>query len=201
MNFYKKYILPKRLNTSMNREEFERLRPEVIKEAAGIVLEIGFGTGLNLPHYKNITKVYALEPSQELYNFAEERIKQVSFPVEYLPISAENISLPDRSIDSVVSTWTLCSIPDVKATLLEVKRLLKPDGKFLFIEHGKSSNKKLAFLQNIFTPLSKLFAGNCHLNREIEKLIIDSGFYLEKIEKFSEKPLMFMYKGIARVNK
>ena len=199
MSLYRKLLLPSYLDASMKKEEFERLRPSAIKGVSGTVLEIGFGSGLNLPYYENVAKLYALDPAQELFLLAKNRIDSVSFPIEYVQASAEEIPLPDASVDFVTSTWSLCSIPDVEGALKEVHRVLKPHGKFMFIEHGKSPNKLFSFLQNMLTPVSKLFAGGCHVNREIDILITDAGFIFEAIERFPQKrkPLIFMYRGVA----
>lgn len=184
----------------MRNPSLDLHRLDVVKDAHGTVLEIGFGSGLNLPYYSNIEKLYALEPSRELFDLAG---KDNLFPIEHLHAFAENIPLPDNSIDAAVSTWTMCSIPDVPGALQEIQRVLKPGGKLFFIEHGKSSRSGMYFLQKIFTPFSKRFAGGCHMDRDVERLILDSGFVIEKIEKFEQKskPLGFMYKGVAVVGK
>ncbi|MEK7127968.1 MAG: class I SAM-dependent methyltransferase [Patescibacteria group bacterium] len=201
-NFYNKYIFPKFMNFVMKNREMEKLRPGVVGMAGGVVLEIGFGSGLNLPYYKNVTKLYALEPSAELYNMARGLIEKISFPVEYLNASAEKIPLSNNSIDCAISTWVLCSIPKPEIALKEVFRVLKPGGKLVFIEHGKSPKNFTAKLQKLFTPISKCVAG-CHLDREVENLIQDSGFELQKLEKFQplSKPLAPMYKGVALCKK
>ena len=204
MNFYYKYIFPKYLNFVMRGKDLEKHREDVVTKSSGQVLEIGFGSGLNLPYYPtNISKLYALDPSQELYDLAQERIEKVPFQIEYLKASAESIPLADNTLDSVISTWSLCSIPHPEIALKEVLRVLKPDGKFLFIEHGKSPRSFIYKVQNFLTPVSKQFAGGCHMNRDTEKLLLDSGFEIQKIEKFEQKskPLGFMYKGIAIARK
>jgi ubiquinone/menaquinone biosynthesis C-methylase UbiE len=199
MNWYRKYILPKFLDLAMRSKDMEELRPEAIKRASGITLEIGFGSGLNLPYYNGITKLYALEPSMELIEIAKTRVKQTSFPIEYLRASAENIPLGDKTIDTVLSTWTFCTIPRPEIALGEIKRVLKPGGTFIFIEHGRSPRHAVEVFQNVLTPLSKRFAGGCHLNRDISTLLTESGFKFMSLETFSQKnkPLAFMYKGIA----
>ncbi len=177
----------------------EKERPGVVAEAFGEVLEIGFGSGLNIPYYKNVTKLYAVDPSEELYGLSLALVKGAPFPVEYIAASAEEIPLPKETVDAVVSTWSLCSIPHPEVALKEIYRLLKPKGKFLFIEHGKSPREGLATWQNRLTPLSKACLGGCHLNREIDTLIQQAGFKIIKVEKFPlpSKPLAFMYKGVA----
>ncbi|MEX2029305.1 MAG: class I SAM-dependent methyltransferase [Candidatus Paceibacterota bacterium] len=187
----------------MQRESFMEERPEVAKHASGVVLEIGFGSGLNLPFYKNVTKFYALDPSVSLHELAKQNIEKVSFLVEHIQASAEKIPLPDSSVDAVVSTWTMCSIPDIDAALGEVRRVLKPEGKFAFIEHGKSPKIFWQTLQNIITPISKLFTGGCNLNREMDKLIAQNGLQIVDLMKFPEKgrPLNFVYKGVAVIKR
>lgn len=199
MNFYNKHILPNFLDFSMRNKDMQKLRPSVVEKASGTVLEIGFGSGLNIPYYKNITKLYALEPNKKLYSLGKNRIAEAKFPTEYLPASAEKIPLEDSSIDCVVSTWTLCSISNPEIALQEIKRVLKTGGKFIFIEHGKSPNNFLFKLQYLLTPVYKKLSGGCHLNREIDKLTQDVGFKIEHLEKFQlkSKPLAFMYKGVV----
>jgi len=203
MNFYNKYILPKCLNWAMKNKSFERHRKDVVSELSGMGLEIGFGSGLNLPYYKTVTKLYALDPSEELYDLAQKNITSVSFPIEHIRASAENIPLPDNSLDFVVSTWSLCSIHNPEIALNEVFRVLKPNGKFSFVEHGKSPKSFVFKIQNFITPISKRVAGGCHMNRDIEGLVLGAGFDMQRIDKFTEKskPLGFMYKGIAIAKK
>lgn len=183
----------------MGKEEMEALRPKTVGEATGTILEIGFGSGLNLPFYKSVNELFALEPSQELINLAAARIKNVGFPVRHLNASAEQIPLPDGSIDTVVSTWCLCSIPHLNIALKEIARVLKPNGKFIFLEHGRSSKQFIALAQNIMTPISRRVGGGCCLNREIEILIREAGFEILEIKKFQQKKnfLDFVYQGIA----
>jgi ubiquinone/menaquinone biosynthesis C-methylase UbiE len=187
----------------MRNKELEQYRIDVVLELSGTGLEIGFGSGLNLPYYKNINKLYALDPSEELFEIAFKNIMAVSFPIEHLQDSAEHIPLPDNSLDFVSSTWTLCSVLHPEAALQEVFRVLKPGGKFSFVEHGKSPKIFISKIQNFITPLSRCIAGGCHMNRDIESLILDSGFEMQELQKFSQrtKPLGFIYKGIAIAKK
>lgn len=183
----------------MRPVEFSETRSKVVSPAKGMVLEVGFGSGYNLPFYKNTKKLYALDPSRELYSFALERIAAVSFPIEYLQDSAENIPLGDNTIDTVVSTWSLCSIPHPQKALGEVKRVLKPGGKFFFVEHGLSPKNINSTVQKMVTPVTRHFTGNCHLDRKMDALINGSGLVIENIEMSSEegRPLMFSYCGVA----
>lgn len=184
----------------MGDAEFSETRELVVGSAKGVVLEIGFGPGYNLPFYSGVERLYALEPSRELYEYATERIKGVSFPIESLFCGAEQIPLPDSSVDSVVSTWTLCSVSDVQKVLSEIRRVLKPSGTFLFVEHGLSPKQPNATIQKVATPVTKYFTGNCRMDRNIELLITNAGFRIDEITKAPEdgRPLMFSYRGIAR---
>lgn len=199
MSFYKKRILPYLIDLSMRGENLEKLRSRVIKNASGTVLEIGFGSGLNLPFYKNIEKLYALEPNDKLYDIGKHKIKYAHFPIQHLNSEAEKIPLENDSIDTIVSTWTLCSVSNQEKVLKEIRRVLKKDGRFIFIEHGKSENGIIQSLQNILTPCSKCISGGCRLNLDIENLISNAGFEIKNLKKFEEKskPLGFMYEGIA----
>lgn len=196
---YNKYILPRLLDRSMRPVDFNETRIKVVSPAKGVVLEIGFGSGYNIPFYKQIKKLYALDPSAQLYEYAKERVASAAFPVEYLQNSAEEIPLPDSTVDTIVSTWTLCSIPDLAKALREIARVLKPDGIFIFIEHGRSPKKLNSAVQRLITPVTKIFTGNCHLDREIDTQIKDVGFIFRSLEKSPEKgmPLMFSYRGTA----
>lgn len=187
----------------MKNKELEQHRIDVVSELSGTGLEIGFGSGLNLSYYQRITKLYALDPSKELYEIASKDIANAPFEVEHVSASAERISLPDNSLDFVVSTWTLCSIPHPDVALKEVFRVLKAGGRFSFVEHGKSPKALISKMQNTLTPISKRVAGGCHMNRDIEHLILGAGFEMQKLEKFSQrsKPLGFMYKGTAIAKK
>ncbi len=143
--------------------------------------------------------MYALDPSLELYTLARERIGKASFPIEHLAVSAEKIPLPDESIDGVISTWSLCSIPHPETALKEIFRVLKPGGVFSFVEHGASPHGMIKKLQHLFTPITAHCAGGCHLNRNMEALIKEAGFEIKGLEQFAlpKKPLAHMYKGVA----
>ena len=203
MNFYKKYVLPKYLHWAMKNVGLEHQRVDVVSIVSGIGLEVGFGSGLNLPYYRNVTKLYALEPSVELFDLARGSVASSLLTVEHIAASAEHIPLHSSSLDFVVSTWTLCSIPHPEVALREIFRVLKTGGVFSFIEHGKSPKAFFSKIQHIVTPISKCVAGGCHLNRDIENLILGAGFEIQKLETFSQKskPLEFLYKGFAIVKK
>ncbi len=202
MNWYQKNIVPRLLNSEMGSKELEEIRRVVLASACGIVLEIGVGPGYNLPLYKNISKLYALEPSKELTDIAKTRANTLLFPVEFLNTGAENISLPQHSVDTVVSTWTLCSVSDPKKVLQEIKRVLRPEGNFIFVDHGASPNFALRAIQTGLTSVTKYFTGNCHYDRKLEELIREAGFIIKKIEHPHEqfKPLIYNYQGVATLS-
>jgi len=181
----------------------EKERANLIKKSSGVTLEIGFGSGLNLPFYENTTKLYALDPSKELWSLAKERINAVSFPVEFIEASAEKIPLADNTVDTVVSTWTLCSIPKPELALKEIKRILKPNGKFIFIEHGKSPEEKIFQWQKRLNPIWGRLAGGCQLDKKPDTLLSNTGFEIVELEKGLQCPQIFsyMYKGSAIIKK
>lgn len=203
MGFYKKYVLPKFLNWAMSSSSLRQYRAGVVSDLSGVGLEIGFGSGLNLPYYKNVTKLYSLDPSAEMRALAEQNVVDSLFVVEHIGGVAEHIPLPDSTLDFVVSTWTLCSVANPKLALREIFRVLKPGGKFSFIEHGKSSSALISKIQDLGTPISKCVAGGCHLNRDIDGLILGAGFKVQNLDKFVQKlkPLNYIYKGVVTAEK
>lgn len=198
-SWYRRKIVPKLLNSEMGSEELEKIRRDVLVDATGTVLEIGVGPGYNIPLYRNISKLYALEPSKELVEIARTRIGSVSFSVKFLNSGAESIPLLDQSVDTVVSTWTLCSVNDPQKVLREIARVLRTEGRFIFVDHGASHSRFVHIVQTALTSFTKYFTGNCHYNRSIETIIRDAGFEIQKIKHPAEKgkPLIYNYQGIA----
>ena len=180
--YYQQHIFPHILNQVMQVGSLMDQRRELLLKIQGDVLEIGFGTGLNVPFYQNINTLYALEPSAEIYHLAQERVHQANFDIQHIQASAEKLPFADQSLDHVVSTWTLCSIAALDQALDEIFRVLKPTGTFHLVEHVlHNENATLRRLQNVLTPLQKRVADGCHLNRNIETLLIQHGFdYIEK---------------------
>ena len=200
MSLYQKYLLPKLLNWAMKAPALSKLRSELIPSAEGKVLEIGMGSGLNLPHYDGISGLIGLEPSEELQNLAEDMLIQTHFPSEMLTGSAEDIPLESNTFDTVVMTWTLCSVTDPVLALSEIKRVIKPGGKVIFAEHGKSPDQNIRKLQKTLNPLWSRIAGGCQLNREIVDLYESSGFKFKSLERgYLEGPKFatYNYRGVA----
>ena len=200
MSFYSERILPRLIQLSMNQEQFEPYRRRVTGGARGRVLEIGVGSGLNLPLYPSGTKVVGLDPSPTLLSMARSVAGDRSPSIELIEGSAESIPLPDHSMDTVVTTWTMCSIPDLRTALAEVRRVLKADGRLLFAEHGLSTDANVVRWQNRLTPIWKRVGGGCHLNRPIDALIAAAGFRITELNTGYMKgprPMTFMYQGEA----
>ena len=200
MSLYQKYLLPKLLNWAMKAPALSKLRSELIPSAEGKVLEIGMGSGLNLPHYDGISGLIGLEPSEELQNLAEDMLTHADFPSEMLTGSAEDIPLESNTFDTVVMTWTLCSVTDPVLALSEIKRVIKPGGKVIFAEHGKSPDQNIRKLQKTLNPLWSRIAGGCQLNREIVDLYESSGFKFKSMERgYLEGPKFatYNYRGVA----
>jgi ubiquinone/menaquinone biosynthesis C-methylase UbiE len=200
--FYRDKIVPHLVHFAMRQPAILPYRQRVIAKARGRILEIGFGSGLNLPFYTaEVQHVIGLEPSPKLLSMARKAIDSAHRSTELLEASAEAIPIDDRSIDTVVTTWTLCTIPNVTRALEEMRRVLKPEGRLLFVEHGLSPDLGVRRWQDRLNPMWKAIAGGCHLNRPIRPLIEESGFRIEQIETgygTGPKPMTFMYEGAAR---
>ena len=168
MGFYENQVVPRLLDLAMSRRELTPIRVRVAASLEGDVLEIGFGSGLNVPHYPPaVTRVRAVDPATIGRKLAAKRIAASRVPVEYADLDGQALSLQSDSVDHVLTTWTLCSIPDVDRALSEIRRVLRPGGSFHFVEHGRSPNAKVASWQDRLTPIQRRVAGGCHLNRPI----------------------------------
>jgi ubiquinone/menaquinone biosynthesis C-methylase UbiE len=203
MSFYETRILPYLLNVFMNTEGTRDERKRSLAGVNGAVLEVGFGSGLNLPYYPGtVTKVVGVDPSQTSAQLARKRIAAASFPVEFVGLSAEKLPIADASFDSVVSTFTLCTIPDVAGALREMRRALKPEGRFYFVEHGHAEDPRVARWQERLNGFEQKMFGGCHLNRDISALIRQAGFEIERLDhaylKGAPKFAGFLYRGVAR---
>ena len=203
MGLYQDHILPRLIHLAMRQRNLAAYRARIIPAAQGRVLEIGIGSGLNLPYYgTTVERVIGLDPAPKLLAMAREAARRrTSIPVELVENSAEAIPLDNGSIDTIVTTWTMCSIPDVQRALGEIRRVLKPGGRLLFVEHGRSPDPGVRRWQDRLTPVWRRVGGGCHLNRAIGELIEDAGFRNERIETGymrGPKPMTFMYEGAAR---
>ena len=204
MGLYAKYLLPRLINLAMRNKDVTRLRAECVPKARGDVLEIGIGSGLNLPFYSSeVRRVYGVDPSLELQRMAAKKTSAVPFQVSFFSQSAEQpVPLPDASIDTVVMTWTLCSITNPAATLQQIKRVLKPSGQLIFVEHGRSPDLRVKAWQDRITPLWKRIGGGCHLNRKADDLVSAAGFEISELKTFylpGLRPMTYTYQGLARV--
>ena len=199
---YERWVLPRLVDLAMRNKEATRYRAKTLPAATGRVLEIGAGSALNLPFYgAQVDFLYALDPSARLLQMARKKRPPADFPVEYLESSAERIPLDSRSVDTVVSTWTLCSVPDAARALREARRVLKPGGLFLFTEHGHAPDPGVQAWQRRLDPLWSRMAGGCHLDRKIDRLIRDAGFEIVELENEylkGPRPMTYTYSGRAR---
>ena len=201
MNVYERWVLPALLDLVMRQRQMEKYRRDLVPAARGRVLEIGIGSGLNLPLYaRGVSTVVGLDPSERLLAMARQRAAKVSVQVDLLRGSATEIPLDNDSIDTLVMTWTLCSIPDPLGALREMRRVLRPSGTLLFIEHGLSPEPGVARWQRRLTPMWRHLAGGCHLDRKVDDLIHAAGFELTKLRtEYADgpRPMTYMYGGCA----
>lgn len=204
MGFYDKYILPKVLNCTCASKPIRYQRDKIVPLAEGVVLDVGIGSGLNIPFYNKskINYLYGLDPSKELLDIAKSVANKENLEIEFLECGAESIPLPDKSIDTVLITYTMCTIPDVALSNSEIMRVLKDDGKLLFCEHGLAPDKNIAKWQKRINPLWGKIAGGCNLNRDIPKLISSSGFKISNMEEMylpsTPKFAGYNYWGVAK---
>ena len=201
MGIYQRYVFPHVLDFAMRR--MNPLRGDVLAPAAGDVLEIGFGTGLNLRHYPTtVRRLCTVDPLDALQRRVAERIAAAPFPVERHHLRADGrLPFDTARFDCAVMTWTLCTIPDPIAALRELRRVLKPGAMLLFIEHGRSDDAKVARFQERWNPIQNVIAAGCNVNRPIDALILEGGFSFEKLDRFKADGPRFlaeMYRGVAR---
>jgi ubiquinone/menaquinone biosynthesis C-methylase UbiE len=202
VNFYDRWILPPILDLVMRQSQLEKYRREVVAAASGRVLEVGVGSGLNFPLYKQVEIVVGIDPSPRLLAIARRRADAASVRAELLQGSATAIPLADSTIDTVVMTWTLCSITDPLAALHEMRRVLKPGGKLLFVEHGLSPEPRVERWQRRLTPIWSHVAGGCHLDRKMDDLIRSAGFGMTRLRTEyanGPHPMTYMYIGCAQL--
>ena len=202
MSFYSEAVIPLFYDMVMDKPHIKKGRINILKNVSGEVLEIGFGTGLNLPHYPPaVTKLTIIDKNPGMNKQAQERISASKIKVDNKVLNGEELPFEDESFDSVVSTFTLCSIENIDKALKEFYRVLKPDGKYYFQEHGLANDLKIRKWQNRINPFQKVLADGCNLNRNIKSLIENTGFSITEFENYflekGPKTHTFMYEGIA----
>lgn len=184
MGLYDRFILPPLLTAAMGAKPIRYQRKKIVPQASGDVLEIGMGAGHNLPFYDKakVGRVIGLEPSKPMRERAAKRAEEAGIPVEFVDLKAEDIDLPAQSVDTVVITYTLCTIPDVPKALTAISRVMKPDARLLFCEHGLAPDPNTAKWQKRIEPVWKRIAGGCHLCRPIPQLLSDGGYTVQGME-------------------
>jgi ubiquinone/menaquinone biosynthesis C-methylase UbiE len=205
MGFYDERVLPHMINVVMNTKQSRQIRARVCAELTGDVLEIGFGTGHNLPYLPpSVTRVLAVEPSELGVRLARERIAAVAVPVEVVGLDGQRLPAENASVDAVLCTWSLCTIPDPVAAVREARRVLRPGGRFHFVEHGRAPDEAVRRWQARLNGLQQRLAGGCNLNRDISGIIEASGLSLTRVDNYyvkgEPKPYAAMYEGVATVS-
>jgi ubiquinone/menaquinone biosynthesis C-methylase UbiE len=201
MGFYEEWIVPPLIDWSMRNKRLRPYRERTAGAAEGRVLDIGIGSGLNLPFYaRQAREIFGLDPSPPLLARAQSMAPRAQTPVHLLEGSAERIPLADHTIDTVVMTWTGCSVPEICAALEEMRRVLRPGGRLLFVEHGRAPDPGVARWQDRLDPFWQRFSGGCHLNRKIDDLLSDAGFQIGRLATGyipGPKIMTFFYEGAA----
>ena len=202
MGFYSRHVLPHVVHLACSTRSAMRQRAEVVPRAQGRVLEVGFGSGLNLPFYDaaRVSRVWGLDPSAEMHAKAGDAIVAAPFPVELVEAPGDRIPLPDDSVDTIVTTYTLCTIPDTDAALAEMRRVLKPGGELLFCEHGLAPDRWMQRQQALLNPLWRRLGGGCNLDRRIPAVLESGGFRLRELDARyipGWGPAAFNYRGSA----
>ncbi len=202
MGVYERVILPRLIDRAMRDRSTAKERKKALEDVQGEVLEIGFGSGLNLSHYRDgVTRLVGVDPSKEMWKLAQPRVEAVPFAVEHH--LGDAAQLPDLgTFDVVVSTFTLCSIPDLNLALSKICGALKPGGRFVFLEHGASSEPRIRWWQDKLTPLQRRLGGGCHLNRDIPSALEKAGLRPERLQAYymkGPKPFCYLYRGSAQL--
>lgn len=201
MGLYRKFVLPSLIDLSMKNPVSTKCRSEIVPKARGRVLEVGIGSGLNFPFYgADVSHVWGIDPSAELLAMARSKVAALPYQVELLCGSAEDLPLEGASADTVVLTWTLCSIPNPARALHELRRVLKPGGSVIFAEHGLAPDRTVRTWQGRLNPLWKRIAGGCNMNRKIDELIASAGFSIQELRTSylpGPRILTYTYEGIA----
>ena len=201
MGFWERQVVPRVINLFLGTKGFAKLRRRTVGELEGEVLEVGFGSGLNVPHYPDtVTKVYAVDPSEVGQRLAAKRVAASPVPIEPIGLDGEHLPLDDDSVDAVLTTWTLCTIPHADQALREMRRVLRPGGRLHFLEHGHAPDPKVQRWQRRLNPIQQRIAGGCHLDRRIDELIAGAGFEIDELHTFyvaGPKSMSYMYAGQA----
>jgi ubiquinone/menaquinone biosynthesis C-methylase UbiE len=201
VGFYRDQVLPRAMNVLLSSKEFGNVRERVASGLSGVVLEVGFGSGLNVPYYPlGVERVFAVDPATVGRKLAAKRVGESHVAVEYVDAGIDALPIDTGSIDHVLVTWTLCSIPDVAGGLREIYRVLRPGGQLHFVEHGRSPDLEVARWQDRLNSLQRACAGGCNLNRRIDQLVEEAGFQMAQLEVFYAKGLKltsYMYEGVA----
>lgn len=205
MGFYRDRVFPRLMNRVCNTAETRRIRSEVCAPLGGVVLEIGFGSGLNLPHLPSaVDRVVAVDPMRAGRDLARDRLEQSEVTVEFVGRDGQSLELEDDSVDAALSTWTLCTIPDAEAAVREIARVLRPNGTLHFAEHGSAPDPKVRKWQDRLNGLERRIAAGCNLNRDIPAIIESGGMTVTSLDTFYAKgdPKVFgwTYQGTARAS-
>jgi len=204
MNIWEEYFVPPFINLACGAKPIRYQRQKVVPKAKGEVLEVGFGSGLNLPYYDadKVSRIFALEPSAGMRKRAAKLVEECDIPIEFLDLPGEQIPLEDKSVDTVLITYTMCTIPDVMKALEGIKRVIKPGGEMIFTEHGLAPDADVRKWQERIEPFWKPFAGGCHLTRSVPDMLNVAGFEIIEMETMylpsTPKPLGFNYWGTAK---
>ncbi|MGH9106117.1 MAG: class I SAM-dependent methyltransferase [Acidimicrobiales bacterium] len=201
MGFYGDHVLPRITNVLLDNHELAAIRERVAAGLSGEVLEVGFGSGLNVPFYpKAVRRVLAVDPATAGPKLAAPRVAASAVPVEHVGLDGARLPLDPESVDHVLVTWTMCTIPRVEEALREMHRVLRPGGGVHFAEHGRSPDPTVASWQERLNPLQRWWAGGCNLNRPIDRLVTEAGFEVDRLENFylkGPKAMGYMYEGVA----
>lgn len=202
MGFYDHVILPRCIDLTLSTQPIRKARARIVQGLRGEVLELGFGSGLNLPYMpREVSRVQAIDPSGTARKLARKRLEASPIPVVFSGLDGQCLELPSASVDAVLTTFTLCTIPDLSRALSEAKRVLRPGGVLHFLEHGRSPEPSTARWQDRLTPFQRRFAGGCHLNRDMAAIVRDAGFTIESLQNYylrGLKPMTYVYEGRAR---
>lgn len=201
MGFYESRVLPRVIDVALGGRDLDAVRARVTAGLAGEVVEIGFGSGRNVPHYPAaVTRVRAVDPATAGRRLAAARVAASPVPVEYVGLDGQELPIDDASVDHVLTTWTLCTIPDVARALAETVRVLRPGGRLHFVEHGLAPDPRVARWQHRLTPIQRRIAGGCRLDRPIDALITSAGLTITALEHSwmrAPKPMGYLYEGVA----